>query len=142
MRKPSLIQRESIKNSPTLRSQLYRKRVLTVLKETRKKGPLASEMAKHSYAKVSENPDFVFAHERIPIKDINTLMRKSEGVEAVLKKLDKIAPEDHLKIFEALLDSYRSSNDRKSKFELFSQYFNKFKLETEVMLDTLIQKEK
>ncbi len=99
-------------------------------------------MAKHSYAEVSENPDFVFAHERIPIKDINTLMRKSEGVEAVLKKLDKIAPEDHLKIFEAFLDSCRFSNDWKSKFELFSQYFNKFKLEPEVMLDTLIQKEK
>lgn len=68
-------------------------------------------MAKHSYAEVSKNPDFVFAHERIPIKDINKLMRKSEGEEAVLKKLDKIAPEDHLKVFEAFLDSCRFSND-------------------------------
>lgn len=98
-------------------------------------------MAKHTYAEVSKNPDFVFAHERIPIKDINKLMWKSEGEEAVLKKLDKIAPEDHLKVFEAFLDSYRFSNDWKSKFELFSQYFNKFKLDPEVMLDTLIQKE-
>lgn len=98
-------------------------------------------MAQQGYQDMSKNPDFIFAHKRIPIKDIKQLMWKSEGVEAVIKKLDKIPPEDHLKNFETFLDSCRFSNDWKSKFELFSQYFNKFKLDPEVMLDTLIQKE-
>lgn len=132
---------EKIKNSPTLLSQLYRKYILFTLRELHKTWPFSAEMAQHYYQEVMKNPNFLFARKTISIKDIKQVMWKPKGKEAVLKKLDKIAPEDHLKIFEAFLDSAITYDNWKTKSEFLSQYFNKFKFDPEVMIDTLIQKE-